>query len=223
MTTGGQGTVPVHGHVRVPLAPVIEEGVARTGVEGDEFALRPDPGHVGHTSDVDEGHRALLQSRRQSAVIDRHQGSALPARRHVCRAHVVDHGGRQLPGQAGAKTELHGEAALRAVDDGLAVKADHVDIGEAQPLPGDETLDRLRMPVREGPFGLGQDAGAVAAAFEGLRGGNRILQQGLLVRPVGEGGRKAALHMVLAIGPQQGHVDAVERGAGHQSQRVQRF
>ena len=77
--------------------------------------------------------------------------------------------------------------------------------------------------VRQRALGLRQNAGPRAPFLQMLRGGDGVLQHRLLVRPVGIGRGRASPDLVLAIGLEQCHVDAVERGAGHQPQGLQRF
>jgi len=114
------------------LAQALADGrVAGAGVEGDEFAASPDPRHVGHTADVDESHGASIEAGRQGAVVDRHQGSALPPSRHVCSAHVIDNLAAGLPRQCRAAAELNREADLGSMNDGLTVTADNVDVRTA--------------------------------------------------------------------------------------------
>jgi hypothetical protein len=117
----------IAGYAKMFFTPVIDEGIAGTSVEGDQLAGRPDPSDVGDATDVHEGYRVLGYGGSQGAVIDGHQGSALPAGSHIGCPHVVDHRLIQPAGQERSVAQLHGEADFRPVDDGLAMEANYVD------------------------------------------------------------------------------------------------
>jgi len=75
------------------------------------------------------------------------------------------------------------------------------------------------VPVGQFALGFGEDARPRGAVGQRFGSDDGILQQGLLVRAVGIGARRPALDHVLAIGLQQGDVDAVERSARHEANR----
>ena len=79
------------------------------------------------------------------------------------------------------------------------------------------------MPFGQRPLGFRQDAGAGVTVGERPGLDERLMQQGLLVGPVGIGGGRATAQHILAIGAEQRHVDAVERGAGHQPEGAQQL
>jgi hypothetical protein len=109
-------------------APVIDEGVARPGIEGKETAVRPDPGQIGDPSDVQKGDRPLRKPGRERPVVDRDERRPLPTRRHIGGAQVMHDLHANAPGKQRAKTKLDREAALRTMNDRLPMKADHIDL-----------------------------------------------------------------------------------------------
>ena len=105
--------------------PIIDQGIARAGVEGDQLTVCSDISYIGYATDIDKRHRQVFC---QSAVIGRNQGCTLPARRHIRSAHIVNHLDACCLGQSHTVAQLHREVLFRAVQNGLAVKANNIDI-----------------------------------------------------------------------------------------------
>ena len=95
-----QRAVLVARHAATAQHPVIDHGIARAGVEGQQRAVASDPGDVGDAADVEHDDGPLRQLGRQRAVIDRRQRRALPAGGAVGRAQVVDHVDADAPRRA---------------------------------------------------------------------------------------------------------------------------
>ena len=90
---------------------------------------RSDPGDIGDPADIDESDGTDLEARCQRAVIDGNQRRALPAGGDIVGTQIIDDGDAEPPRQERAVAELNGEPVLRAVEDGLSVKADKIDVG----------------------------------------------------------------------------------------------
>ena len=82
------------------------------------------------------------------AMKHRHERRALPAGRDVGRAEVVHHRNAEPLRQRRAVADLDGELALRPVEHGLAVEADHGDVRGGDAIVGQQPLDRLGMGAR---------------------------------------------------------------------------
>ncbi len=137
-----------------------------------------------------------------------HQRRPLAAGRHILRAEVVDDGNAEFSRQQGAVADLPGAALLRPMQDGVAVEADHVDVRGAEACRPQQHAHGLGVIERD----LALDRGDIAPAAEDAA---QALAQG-----VGIGQRKgrAAPGDGFAIGDQQRRIDAVERGAAHQTE-----
>ena len=84
-------------------------------------------------------------------------------------------------------------------------------------------LNCLSVPTGECLLGFGENARPVITGVQTARIVKRLPQQGLLRRRVGVGRGWPPLYGRLTIGCEQRHIDAVERGAGHQAERGERF
>ena len=100
------------------------------------------------------------------------------------------------------------------------MEADDVDIGAAQLLRAAESVDGCGMQLGDFRFERGQATGAFVAVLDGAR----IRQARDNARPRFSGVRErhcgAALDVILAIGFDEGNVNAIHRGAAHQAQRA---
>ena len=134
-------------------APVVDRPVARPGIEGQQRVVLADPGDVGDAADIHHGDRPR-QVAHQSGVEHRHQRRALPARRDVGAAQVVDHAHAQRPREPCAVADLPGEAPLGPVRDGLAVEPDDVERVERQRhASSTRAWSRPTWVSRHGPLG----------------------------------------------------------------------
>ena len=84
-----------------------------------------------------------------------HHRRAVSSGGNVGSAKVVDHGKAESAGQRFAVAELDGEAAVRAVQDGLAVKAHDGDLARRHPVGCEKSLYGLGVHVGHQLFGLG--------------------------------------------------------------------
>ena len=69
-------------------------------------------------------------------------------------------------GQRRPVADLDGEAAIRPVQDGLAVKADHGDLARRHAVRRQERLDRLGVHVGHQLLGLDEGSGPLGAVAE---------------------------------------------------------
>src|SRR5205823_2676739 len=125
----GEPSIHIGGRANVLHCPVVEKSIPRTGVECEKFVALADPGHVGDATDIDEGDRTLAERGGERAMINGYERRPLPSRSYIGGAKVIDDGLIEPARQKWAVTKLHGQALLRAMENGLAVKADKVDLG----------------------------------------------------------------------------------------------
>ena len=85
----------------VAMHPIVDRRIAGTGIEGQHLIVGADIGDIGHAADIDHHQRPAPALRASAAMIERHEGRALPARRDIGAAEIVDHidagQPRQLP------------------------------------------------------------------------------------------------------------------------------
>ena len=132
---------------------IVEQRVAGAGIAGDQGVVAVDIGDVGDAADINHDDRPLpLQRLRQRAVIDRHERRALPAGGDVGGAEIVHH--RNMDGfrQRGSVADLHRQLPFGAVQHGLAVKADDIDILAGDAVLRGEGGDGFRMRDGDGAF-----------------------------------------------------------------------
>ena len=86
-------------------------------------------------------------------MIDRYQRCTLASGTHVRGAQIIDHIDAGRRRQPGAVTNLASAALLRPVPQGLAVKADHIDIPGRERSRAEQCRHSLTMGVSEGGFG----------------------------------------------------------------------
>ena len=138
----------------------------------------------------------------------RRQRRTLAARRDVGRAEIGDDVDPEPARQGGAVAQLPGAALGRAMQDRVAVKADEIDRG---PLVACEKMfDRLA--VEPGELGLDRGDRADPAQRPAQPLAKRVR--------IGDGQRRAGADAGAAVGLDQRHIDAVERGAAHQPERA---
>ena len=135
-------------------------------------------------------------------------------------AEAVDDIDTGAPRQQGAVADLPGQAPRRPVQDGLAVKADQGDVGGREPRLVQQRPDGAGVSLGGKPLGLADGMRHRRAAF-GVANGAGILQrpaqQGAGFAVIGQRQAGAGADDRLAIGLEQGGIDAVQRGAAHQA------
>src|SRR5690606_22705684 len=87
--------------------------------------------------------------RSKRAVIERRERRPLPARRDIGEAKARDGINTGQRGQQRAVTDLHGETVRRIVKDGLAVKADHINLTGGNARVGKEAVDEIGLQFGE--------------------------------------------------------------------------
>ncbi len=149
-------------------------------------------------------------------MVERHQRRTLPAEAHIGMAETVHHRHAQEFREAWPIAQLPGEALLRPVPNGLAVKADEIRAGDA------EIALKLAYGLPEGigdcVFEFRQRIG-----FGDLRVLQHFEQLRFQVGRIGVGSPGHALDIVLAIRKQEGKVDRIHRGAADRTDRHERF
>src|SRR5689334_4749985 len=105
--------------------PIVQRAVARPSVESNQFAIAPDPRHVGNAANIQDGQRPR-QIRRQRGVIDGRERGALAAGRYVRGAEIERNGHSGAPRELRSVADLPGSVLVGLVQDGLAVEADQV-------------------------------------------------------------------------------------------------
>ena len=148
MSCGRRGSARVTCGALPRQHPIVDQRIARTGVEGQQsttrcpgVGLRADPGNVGDAADVQDGQRPRQMSRK-SGVEDRDEWGAFAAGRDVGAAKIADHVDLCPLREQLAIADLPGKALARAVNQGLAVKADDVDARRGQPGLLQQCADR---------------------------------------------------------------------------------
>ncbi|KIU32699.1 hypothetical protein SR39_14130 [Methylobacterium radiotolerans] len=181
-SAGGGAAAVVEVLALALLHPLVDQRVARSGVEGDDAALRVDQRRVGHAADVEDA-EGPVEARRlgQRLVEHRDQRRPLPARLDIGPAQVRYDRDAEPGRQCLAVADLDRDSLVRTVDHGLPVEADHVDLGGGQAVLLQEALHGLG--VGEGDEGLGfrQSPGPVAGMEHGLGVLGGGAQQRLLV------------------------------------------
>ena len=99
---------------------------------------------------------------------------------------------------------------------GLAVKTDNGNAGFADMLIGEKRFNRLGMHAGHEGFRLGEHARPFVAVGQFGALGQRLPQQALLGLVIGPVAGRPEGDDTLAIGLDQRHIDAVERGPAHQ-------
>ena len=218
----GQAALAIERLAHLPEHVVVQQRVAGPGIAGNQGIGAVDIGDVGDAADIDHDHRPLaLQRLGERAVIDRHKRRALAAGGDIRGAKIMHDRDMDGLGQRRRIADLHGHFLRRPVQHGLAVKADNIDILARKPVLRGKGGHGLGMRDGHGALGLAQDARPRIALrqMDGL--GQGLAQQSAFfvgVGPVAGGAER--LHP-LAVGFDQRHVDPVERGAAHQTDRRQ--
>ena len=154
----------------------------------------------------------------ERGVIDRHQRRALAAGRHVVGAEIIDDIDAKALRQRCAIADLDGEAPLRPVQHGLAVKADDVDFFAAS-RPWRSIKGRTAAAWRAVTIVSAAASAPGRAARSERRAASAMAcaQQRAVLVVIGKETRAAKSDGVFAVGLDQGHVDPVHRGAAHQA------
>ena len=201
---------------------IVDQRIAGAGIAGDRIAA-VDKSDIGDAADIEHGDRMRpIEIARQRLMKDRHQRRALAAGGHIGGAEIMNHGHVQPPRQRRAVAELHGQPRRRLVQHGLAVEADNRDGRLVDPLGGEKVLHRLGMHAGHEGVGFGQHARPRRAVGQGGALVQRLPQQGLLGIRIGPVAGRPECGDALAIGLDQRHIDAIERGPAHQPDRPYR-
>ena len=209
----GERAVAVEAQAGAPHAPIVDRPVARPGVERQQRAVGADPGHVADAADIHHGERPR-QLARERRMIDRHQRRPLPARFHVGDAQVADHLHAGRARQRSAVADLPGEAAFGAMGDRLAVEAHDIDRRQRRAAFPRPALHGVDMGIGHRPLGR-------CRRFVGLLRAEGRPDSPPHIVGIGHGQEGAERDHALAVGFDQGDVDAVDRGAAHEAKGTQ--
>ena len=210
----GERAVLVEAQAGAPGAPIVDRPVARPGVEGEQRAVRADPRHVGDAADIHHRERPR-QVAHEGCMIDRHQRRALPARQNIGAAQVVHHPHAERLGQRRAVADLPGEVLFRPMRDGLAVEAHDIERRSATPLVARPASHRVEMRLGHRLLGGGR-------CPVRLLGAEGRADQAAHIVGIGNGEDGAERGEPLAVGLDQRHIDAVDRGPAHQAEGTQK-
>ena len=209
----------VVGRAGMAQAPRVHQSVGGTGIEPAHRAIRGQQGEIGDAAEVQ--HCAVFIGRMQGRGMERrHQWRAMAAGGDIATAEIGDHAHAAAFGDGRGIAELQGEGqlAVRAMAQGLAVRADRFDAAGCHPACLDR---RLR--------GLGECAADAHVEFADFVEGEhrRALaeldqpraQRGIPGIGAAEGQRGARVRRVAGEAHQRG-IDAVGAGAGNQAEEI---
>ena len=210
--------IAIHRLPRAFQHQIVEERIARTGIEGDGIAFARQEGDVGDAADIQHGNGKLEMRRAgERAMIGRHQRCALPAGGHVSRPHVPHHRNAERSGERRAIADLHGEMTLRAMQHRLAMKADDIDMAFVETIGLEKVDHGGTMAIGDDGMGLRQHAGTCCAIGEPHRFIERGAQGAPFIVTIGERCTRPLAHVALAVGFDEGDVDTIHRCARHQA------
>lgn len=141
----GQTSIFIKGLSCPCLDPVIQQGVPRPGVTGEQIPIPPDPCHIGNAANVHDRQRPG-QMPGYGAVIHGHQGRALPPGMDIRGAEIIDDRDSGQLRQQCAVPNLARHAPFRRMEDGMPVKPNKAG-GHACFL--NERLHNFCMPPRQ--------------------------------------------------------------------------
>src|SRR5215217_5521675 len=143
------GAVVIRSLTGMALHPVIDQSIAGTGIEGKNFLSLANKGDIGNPADVEKCQGAGWDRCGESAMINRNEWCALATSGDIGGAEIADDGHTKLTRKQRTIAQLNREVLGRAMEDGLAVKADHVDHVAVEPRFETETLDGGCVPIGE--------------------------------------------------------------------------
>jgi tyrosyl-tRNA synthetase len=205
LALAGKDAVLIVGFTGVAQHPVVDERVARPGVESEDVIIAAaDPGHVGDAADIEDGDGPRERAD-ERAVKERRERRALAAGRDIVAAEIVYHVDAGERGEQRAIADLPGAALARTMQDRVAVKPDQIDIADRVLLP--QRIDRRGMEVRE----LALDARDIARTAE------HAAEPFAELGRIRHGQERPGLDLIAPVGPDEGGVDSIERRATHQT------
>ena len=150
-------------------------------------------------------------------MIGRHERRALPARRDIVGAHVVNNGESKSPRQRARIADLHRQSLLGPMQHRLPVKTDHIDARAVDAVRLQKILDRPHMRLGDNRLRRRHRARPLRAVGDRDRIRQRLPQHGALVVRIGAEATRPLCDARLAVRLDQRDVDAIHRGAGHQA------
>ncbi len=149
-------------------------------------------------------------------MIDRNKRRALPPLENVGGPQVINHLKIKLFGQRRAIADLDGQASLRPMQHGLAMKADDIDAFAIDAAHFQKLPHGVEVAFCDHGFGLRQSARPRAAIIKRNGGGDRGAKQDAILVLIREEPGPAKGDRGLSVSLNQGDVDAIHRGAAHQ-------
>src|SRR5215213_7990412 len=203
------------------LHPVIDESIAGAGIKGENFLFLTHKGDIGNPADVKKRQGTDRDRCGESAMINRNERCAFSAGGDIGGAEIADDGHTKFTRKQRAIAKLNREVLGRAMQDGLTMKADHIDHVSAEPRFEAETLNGGRVPIGEIFLKFPQTARTGAAAGKGFRLFESLEKARPLAALIGVSARAAAFNKIYAVGRDLRDIDPVEGRAAHQAQRSQ--
>ena len=183
---------------------------------------RRDKTQIGDAANID--HRDRLQKARGSrerAMKHGNERRALPAARDIGGTKIMDDFDPEFsPRECHAVADLHGQMAAGPVQDSLSVKPDQIDRRPADGTRRQKCFDRFRMAIGDHGIGVRQRPGTGVAILEQAGILDRPAQQGPVRFGIGIRSRRAKNDPLFAVGLDQGNVNAIHRGAAHETYRT---
>ncbi len=201
----------------------VDHAIGRPGVEGLQQALGPHQGNVPHPAEVQHGHGGLeARETGEGLVVDWGERCALAAGGHVGAAEIVSDRQAQPLSETPGVDELHGSAALaparRLVQHGLAMHACGGKPRDRLAGVGEKGAGGGEMLLGHGPGGGFEDGRRRIAPRPVPRRLDGRLDRGACGGAELAFRRRAQFGDALAVGVEHGHVDRVQRGAGHEAE-----
>jgi hypothetical protein len=145
----GECPIDIRRGTNVPPHPIIDQRVTGPGVEGKHFRFLADPRDIGDPADIKDRER-LWQRRGKGGVEQRSKRRSLPSRRDVGRTEIGDDVEPKNIRQQRPVAQLPGAAFGWAMQDGVTVQADDVDMRFG--MTRDKLLDRVGVKASQLAF-----------------------------------------------------------------------
>jgi hypothetical protein len=201
-----RSTVTVERNAGPGQHPIVQQRVARAGIESHDVAFSADPGKVADTAEIEDEHR-LAQTGAQGPMVERQQRRSLPALGNIGRAEIVHDIDPGFGSKNGPVADLPSAPLMWRVQDRLAVKADQVHFTGRQSSVLEQPVHRVSV----GPGQLSLDRTNVAAASKS--GAQPVAK----LRRIRQSEERPGLNLLIAIGSDECGINPVHRGAAHEA------
>ena len=207
-----QGAIGIIGLAGFLHHPIINQGIGRTAIKGQNLILPADVSQIGNTTEIDHSTRITACIIQQRGVKERCQWRALPSGGHIGVAKPCHHRPIGQLRQCLPIADLQGEPFFRPVNYGLPMKTDKIDrpIMAAQKIINRRIM-RLRYQI------IGGNQRVRPKRHIGQHGGRQIscvvehVAQGLLGRRViGIKTVRPRLDVAHTIAMQNSDIDTIQ-------------